>query len=657
MKFSHSLLKKFVPKLPPKKALVEKLNMHVFEADDAEGDMIDVSIPANHYSDASSYQGFARLVSAMLNLPLSVPKGKVIKAASNKKPPVSVKDKAFCRRMTARYIEDVKIGPSPKWLKDVLKSHGMRSINNLVDVTNYVMLETGQPSHAFDFDKMKGGTLIVRRVKKNEKIETLDNQKFKLAEKMHVLADSQYALDIAGIKGGIKAELTRATKNVFLTAGNFDGVTVYNTSRGLNLTTDASVRFSHDLSPILPVRGNNRATELILELCGGKAGPLVDVYPRVPGKRIIKFDIGKFNSLVGVSITESQALSSLKRLGFKVKGKLVEVPEIRTDVTIFQDLAEEVANIYGYNNIKSVAPRVSIVPPKTEDSVVLREKSRDLLTGLGCDEIYNYSFVSKGELEKTGGIKWWKAVSVENPVSEKYSHLRPSLTIGLVKSAKDNLRFFDTVRAFEVGRNFNLKGSGVGESQALGIVIASKKGNPILELKGLVDQLLTRLGLVHFQMINPTFELPYLKQNETLFVESGDSMAGYLGVYKTGSKETVAIAEFDLEKLERLVAEEKEYIPISRYPIITRDMSLFVPTDVRIGDVLIAMQKTAPDFLRDVDLIDYYEPEEAVEKGKKSLAFRLVFQAENRTLTDLEVNGEVEKISQILRKQFKAEVR
>jgi phenylalanyl-tRNA synthetase beta chain len=677
MQFSYSLLKKFVPKLPPRNALIEKLNLHVFESEPGEGDMIDISLPANRYSDAGSYQGLAKIIGATLNLKTIFSKLKTPKDSLKKNFSVSIKDPDFCRRMTARYIEGVAVRRSPKWLVDTLKIHGMRSINNVVDITNYVMLETGQPTHVFDFDKMTPRTLkqtkskqvrsdkvrelIVRRAKAGERIQSLDGEKFKLTDKVHVLADSTHALDIAAIKGGTKAELNQKTKNILLTAGSFDGVTIYNSSRAINLSTDASVRFSHNLSPILAEIGNNRAAELILELCGGKTGPLVDVFPRRPKEKIIKFKISEFNELTGLNISESRALTMLKRLGFKIKKNLVHVPGLRTDVLGFEDLVEEVAVMYGYNNIKSQSPTVAIASPSEEAVASLRTKTRDLLVNFGCDEVYNYSFVSERDLKDCGGVKWWRGVMLENALSKTHAFLRPSLVFGLLKNAKENLRFFDSVKIFELGQKFNTDKSGVVESNALGIALAYRKKSPILELKGIVEAFLKQLGINDLNLTNPTFDLPYMKSGETLFVDSGGDMLGYFGMTKdSGLKRQVAVAEFDLGKLDNSISGKKKYLPILKYPSVTRDVSLFISSDVRIGDVLIAMQKSAPNFLQDADLIDYYLPSDLpseADRNKKSLAFRLIFQAEDRTLTDAEVNGEIEKITEALEKNFSAEVR
>jgi len=654
MQFSYSLLKKIVPQLPAKRRLIDKLNLHVFEAEASAADLIEISLPANRYSDASSYWGLAKIIGAILKLDVRLPRLTVAKTAILKKVPVVIQDSAFCRRLTARYIAGVKIGPSPKWLKDVLAAHGMHSINNLVDVTNYVMLETGQPTHVFDFDKMAGGRLVVRRAKNGELIETLDRKKFKLSRQIHVLADAASALDIAGIKGGTQAELTARTKNVLLTAGNFNGVTIYNTARAINLKTDASARFSHELSPELASIGSDRATQLILELCGGRAGPRADVFPKSAKPRVIAFDIDRFNRLIGVRLTAPQAAAALRRLGFKITGRKVMVPELRPDVTTFEDLAEEVANLYGYNNIAPQAPAVLVRPPQRDFRALIRGRAKNILAGLGCDEVYNYSFVSRADLEKTGGLDWWRAVALENPLSESYAYLRPSLMINLQRAAENNLRFFDIVRIFEVGRNFSQSKGALIESRALGLALAAKSANPLLVLKGLVSDFLNQLGLRALQFSDPEFSLPHLRTDQTIFVKSGDTPVGYLGSAKDVRRFFVALAEFDLEKIEARLIAEKEYAPIPRQPTVARDISLYAEASVRVGDLLAAIQKSASQILRTVDLVDYFAPQVG---HKRSLLFRLVFQAEHRTLTDTEVNQEMAKIEHFLAQQFRVQIR
>lgn len=369
----------------------------------------------------------------------------------------------------------------------------------------------------------------------------------------------------------------------------------------------------------------------------------------------MKFDIAKFSELTGLDLKESVALDYLKKLGFKVKSKLVEVPENRTDISTMEDLAEEIVNLYGYGKLPDMAPRIPIAPAAVDESVVLKEKIRGTLRSFGMSEVYNYSFVSRKDLTAYADPKWWGAVALLNPVSADFHYLRPDLSVHLLKNLEDNLRFYDQVRIFEVGKIFSETDGNFEERPALGIAIGLKKGNPILELKGAVDGLLKSLGLTDYFFRDQNWDIKYLVQENSLRVESGDhKVIGNLGSAKTG--DNFAVAQIYLDTLLKLAVEEKEYEPLPKYPSVARDISLFVPRETRIDDLMAAMERSAPLFLDDVDMIDYYE-EPNVKEKMKSATFRLVFQADDKTLTDEEVGKEMEKIISVLQEKFSAEIR
>lgn len=653
MKFSYKLLKKLSPKIPDKAKFIDQFNLHAFETEDLGGDVLEISIPANRYSDAASHWGIAKIAAAIFGGKAEeIEKVKSPKSElKNTAPEIKISAKQLCPRYMGRYFEITKMGESPKWIQEALIANGMRPINEIVDAMNYVMLEVGQPLHAFDADLISGA-IDVRLAKKGEKIETIDGKTYKLNGSELLIADDKGPLAIAGIKGGKRAEVNPHTKRIIVEAANFDPTKVYRTSRELNLFTDASSQFSHGLSPALVGIGMNRAAQLLKETANAKIGELEDISTYKPSKKILKFHINKFNSLTGLTLKEGVCLDFLKRLGFNPpaggKGSFVEAPDVRTDIEIFEDLVEEIVNLYGYNHLPASAPTIALMPSGYEDLITLKDEVRRILIGFGLSEVYNYSFVAGNNKEEL--------VEVANPISEDKKYLRSSLLPHLLKNIEDNLRFDDAVRIFELGKVFK-KGKGIEENLMLGIAIGTKKENPFLELKGLVDQLLKGAGLVEFFMKEESPDI--------LRLESDHQVLGYLK--HLGNN---AAVEINMDKLLTLVEEEKSYEPLPKFPSVMRDLSVFLPLNIRIGNALVLIESAAPKYLEDVDVIDIFEPPqktferktghgggEPVIELKKSITFRMVFRADDRTLTDEEVGKEMEKIVAALISEFNAEIR
>lgn len=650
MKFSYTLLKQLAPAIKSQEQLVDALTFHAFEVEGIQGaahavgeprpeagrDTVDINIPANRYSDASSHYGMAVVISVILGR--KAPALKLPSLKSKVKSPlfsVKIEAKELCPRYSGLYAELKNIGQSPKWMQDILIACGMRPINSVVDIMNYVMLEVGQPLHAFDYDKLGGHAIVVRTARSGEKIKTLDGGDFMLSFNDLVIADDKDALAVAGIKGGKKAEVSNYTTRIVVEAASFDAAGIYKTSRAINLLTDASVRFSHGLSPVLVERGIKRAATLLKEICGAKVGDWVDVGEVKSGKwKVIKFDSARFNKLTGLNLSPADCVKYLKNLGFAVKGKMVAVPPERMDISIFEDLTEEIVNIYGYDKLPSTVPHVRLAPSGMEDQITLKDSVRGILTGFGLSEVYNYSFTNRQQALEVAKILDIKPIALRNPISSDFQYLRQSLGSHLLNNLKDNLRFYDEVRIFEIGKVFPEEGK---EVLNLGIALASKKGGVFLELKGLVDSLLKGVGLTDFDTV------PHL---DGLQVESGHYVIGII---------SGQVAELDLDKLAQLVSEEKEYRPLPKYPSVMRDISIIVGDDARVGDVQDLIEN-ASHILEDVDLLDWYE-DAKLGPNRKSLTFRLVFQAEDRTLTDEEVGKEMEKIVSGLEEKFGAEIR
>ncbi len=648
MKFSYALIKKLSPRLPGITKVAEASNLYSFEVEEAAGDLLDIAMPANRYSDAASHIGIAREVSAALEKPFKSPVKEIINPPSGQGIlKVEVENRAACPRYSARVFEIKKLPATPAWMKGVFKTCGLKPINGIVDLTNYVMLETGQPLHAFDAGKLASGKIIVRKAKNGEKIETLDGQRFELNPNDIVIADSSKALGIAGIKGGLNSGVDGRTRRIIVEAANFDPVRIFKTSRRLKLVTDASVRFSHGLSPELAGQGMDRITELLIK-SGAKLVDSVDIYPKKAGDGIIEFTPERYKSLIGAEISQAKAKKIFMSIGFLIEKNgakkkspdsfLVRVPAWRTDVENQEDLIEEAARFIGYNKMKPQMPTVALKPAQEEDMVILKEKVRRFLVNVNLNEVYNHSFSDEGGKS---------AVGLENPISSEFKELRQTLQAGLLKNVADNGRFFDEVRVFEIGKIFKSEGGNVRENLHLGIAIGARKKSSVLELKGIFDDLLRSLGLEDFRMTESA--------GEALRIESGKRIFGSIKAANLEKGWVASVGEISLDAILPVIEEERAFKPLPKYPAVMRDISVLLSVDARIGQVMEAIERASSKSVEDVDLIDEYVDEKF--DGKQSLTFRIIFQSEDKTLTDAEVDRDLSKIISELKKTFRAEVR
>lgn len=671
MKFSYYLLKKLVPELKTAREAVEKLTMHSFEVDDLGEGIFDVSISPNRFSDAASHFGLARELGAILKTKIKLPSVVAISGKNAKRSfSVSVEEPELCPRYSAVYFDLGSNGKSPTWIKKVLLDCGLRPINAVVDIMNYAMLETGQPLHAFDYDKLHGKNvpeIIVRRAKKREKLATLDNRDCDLGPDILIIADAENPLAIAGIKGGKAAEVDGKTKRIIVEAANFERVGIYASAKKLKIFTDASSRFSHDLSVELTELGIGRAAALLKELCGARSGQIVDVRNEKPKRTTVELDTERLKRFIGIDLPPKEIKDCLSALGFTIlnrtkNGFLVGIPVLRPDVENFEDLAEEVIRLYGLNRLPAKAPNVVLTTSGYEDQITLRDKINKVLVAAGFSRVRNYSFADDKDLKITAAYGEC-GVEVENPISATYKYLRPGLAVHLLKNIESNLRFFDELRIFEIGKVFKKSANAIAEPTMLGLVIASKDKKKILfEMKGVLEALFGRTGLVRFSFEEAESEgslsgwADHLRPETLLEITSDGKAIGFLGkvVEDWDGKEAV-IAEINFDELLKQIVEENEFQPLPKYPSSARDVSAAVGPAVKIGRMIESIRKIDPSRIRDVDLIDEYEDKNL--KGRRAITFRIVFQAEDRTLTDAEVNGLTEKITGILQNQFGAVIR
>ena len=702
MLFSYNWLQSFFKgKLPRPEELADLLTMHSFEVEEVKKTgsdfVLDIDVLPNRSHDCFSHMGVAKEIGALINakFQFSVSKPKQKKSLETKNfVSVDLRNKIACPRYIAAVFTDVGVDDSPKWLKDRLKVCGLRSINNIVDIANYVMLETGQPLHVFNGDKIEGKKIIVRFAKKGEKIVTLGKELYTLAENVLVIADAVKPIAIAGIKGGIVPEVNKSTKVVILESANFAPGVIRNGSIRLGLRTDASLRFEHGIDPNLAELALFRAGFLIQKIAGGKmAERPIDIYQKKIRPKRVRLELDYVSRLLGVKIPEKEIISILKRLGFKILGRslsgprkgkkylLVQAPSYRLDIDIPEDLIEEIGRVYGYEKINPVFPMISSVPPKRNLRVFWGNVVKDILKGVGFTEVYNYSFVSE-EIANIFGID--RSIELKNPMNSEQKYLRPSLIPNLLKNVKTNVKetgFQDRqIMIFELGKTFQKFPKGKAEVKT-GFVIKEKSfilrennqltglitGDAFYQVKGVVDLLFKELGIsnVWYDQYLPKpeeSELSIWRPNGSAEIRAGNDKIGFLGeisplvLDKLKIPKKVSVFDINFEFLSKVASEEHEYMPISRYPAAVRDLAVLVPFKVKVVDVLNKINIAGGSLVRDVDLFDIYENEN-IPSGKKNLAFHIIYQAKDRTLSSEEINQIQEEIIKVLEENPEWEVR
>jgi phenylalanyl-tRNA synthetase beta chain len=727
MKFSYNWLKTNLSKIPKPEKMAEILTLHSFEVKEVKrmGDdwLIDIDILPNRMPDCSSHLGVAREIAVLTGAKLKEDKHKLTEVENLKAKDfvkVEVKNPKDCPRYTARVVTNVKVGPSPKWIQDRLIVCGLRPINNIVDITNYVMLETGQPLHAFDGEKLTNKKIIVRRAKKptvrtqREKIITLDEGKYNLDNDILVIADAKLPVAIAGIKGGKRPEIDNGTRIVVIEAANFNQRVIRRGSQKLNLKTDASLRFEAGIDPNLTEFAINRTASLMEKVTGGKiAKGLIDVYPKKFFPRRIRLNLDYVKSLLGIEISKKQIINILRKLEFKIyfggentpqlttvgmkaaertcpvgdtpplrsgvvhkaqSDKLeVIIPTRRLDVSIPEDLIEEIGRVHGYQKIPAIFPQTTLVPPVRNFDRTWEELARNSLKEAGFSETYNYSFIGEKQKETFSYLDR-ELIEIENPISNEQKYLRPSLIPNLLKNVKDNFRYFEEIRLFELGKVYikeKSKNQKIIEKRMLAGLItkkeASRQSDEFYQLKGAIDSLLNKLGIsdIWYDSYKPTpseSKISLWQKGKAAEIKINQTEIGFLGgispkiLGDLKIKAPIFLFDLDFELLLKFALEEQEFRPISRYPAAVRDLAILVPLQIRVEEVLNRIEIAAGPLLRDIDLFDIYEGEELPE-GKKNLAFHLIYQAEDRTLPSKEIDNIHSRIIKSLEEEPEWQVR
>jgi len=618
---------------------------------------------------------------------------------------VEISDPDLCPRYSAALVKDVKIGPSPFWVRRRLTLAGMRPINNIVDTTNYVMLALGQPLHAFDYDKLAASgqqqagslpTIIVRRAKPGEKIVTLDGVERELTSGMLLITDPSGPIAIAGVMGGLGTEVTNETTNVLIEAANFDNISVRRTSWALKLPTEAAARFGRGVAPQLTTIALARACELMEGLADGTAEEsFADAYPIKPETKTIEFKPHEVERILGIRIPIEEIVRILSSLEFEVNEErvmsnegtlvtrlLVTVPYYRLDVSIPADLIEEVARVYGYDRLPSALLSDELPPQHRNLALEGEERVRDILAGCGLQEVITYSLTSLESAAKiTPGepIDESQYIKLANPLSSERAYMRRTLMASLLETLRDNLRFRDHVAIFEVGRVYLPRDVGVqhaeplpDEPRRLGIAMTGPRlerswltGSPELmdffDLKGVVEALLAQMGLKDCAFV-PTKHPTFHPVRAAALILGGKEV-GVLGEVHPLVREAfdlpaqpVCLAEFDLEALLEPFGGARHFEPIPRFPAVTRDLALVVDEGLPAQEVLDAIVEAGGELLRRVEFFDLYRGE-PIPPGKKSLAYSLTYQAQDRTLTDEEAAEAHERIVRHLAEKLGAKLR
>jgi len=657
--------------------------------------IFDLDILPNRAHDCLSHIGVARECAAIISSKFKV-QGSRLEEERKRKiedfAKVEIKDKKLCPRYTARVITNIQVKDSPQRMKNRLKPLGVRPINNIVDITNYVMLEYGQPLHTFDADSLTSyksvANIIVRKAKKNETIITLDGKRRKLDQDMLIIADRKRPIAIAGIMGGKNTEVNKKTKTIILESANFEPINIRKTSRKLGLKSGASDRFEKGLDPNLASLALDRAAYLIQKLAGGEiVQGTVDIYPKKVRSKIINLSLEKTAHLLGVKIGKDKIIRILKSLEFEVKQKgdrlQVKVPAFRLDVNIPEDLIEEIARLYQYDNIPAMIPKAELSPPTTDKVLYWGNIARDILTNNSFTEVYNYSFVGDKELTDLK-MTTTDHLEIINPSSKDQKYLRISLVPNLLKNIKNNLRNFDEFRIFEIGhtyRNVKCQMSNVKcleEKKMLAGAIVGEKNREQLfyEIKGVVESLMERLGINQQLTINnravakaamarrrqQSIINPIWHPGRLAIIKARGKILGIIGeihpqiLSRVGVKTRVAMFDLDLETLASLATKEKKYQPIIKFPQIILDLAIVVDAKTLVQDIQNAIYKTDVNLIKKVELFDIYQNKK-LGKNKKNLAFHIIYQSNTHTLTQDEAEIVHSRIVKRLEKKFKAEIR
>lgn len=647
--------------------------------------VFDFDLTANR-SDCFNIVGLAREISTLTGAKLIMPDLTVKEEAGGKASDmmeVDIVAKDLCSRFASRIIKDIKIGPSPEWMQKRLRACGVRPISNVVDTTNYVMLELGQPMHAYDYDKVCGHKLIVRRAENAEKLVTLDDQERELNDDMITIADTKHAIGLGGVMGGLETEVTDETKTVIFEAATFKGVNIRRTSRALNLRSEASGRFERGVDTASTIDALDRACNLLegMGACKTVSG-IVEDYPVKYEPTVVTVSPKYITTRIGCEISTKRIIEILEGLGFGVKSEgenlLVTAPTWRNDVEVSADISEEIARIHGMDNIKSHLPIMEVSQGSQDISFDLDDAIKDYMVGVGLTEVMTYSFINPSAFDKILLAKddeKRKVIEILNPITDEFKVMRTTLVPGILSTASYNIAHKNNdVAIFEVSRVFEAKELPLKdfpkERMMLSVLLSGKKNElnwneakdnfDFFDLKGIAEGLVQNLNLKKCKFVEGT--RPYLHPGKSCAIQHRGKVIGYFGEvhptvednYNLG--QASYILEIDIEGLANDFKLVPKYSKLPKFPGSSRDIALVVPSDVTNQEIVKVIRKNGGKLLQDIKVFDIYTGKQ-VEKGFKSVAYNLTFQAQNKTLVDQEVDEAVKFILNVVSSTFKAKLR
>lgn len=630
--------------------------------------------------DCLSMIGLAREIAALTGEPLHLPDANYVESERliEKQATVEIQDPDLCPRYCASLITGIKIAESPEWMQKRLMSYGMRPINNIVDISNFIMLEYGQPLHTFDYDKIIGKGIVVRRARNGEKITSLDGLDRTLSRDMLVIADKERAVAVAGIMGGANSEVTENTTSILLESASFKPTSVHYTGRTLGMPSEACMRFERGISPEITLPALKRATQLIVELCGGQAAKgIIDVYPGQVERKPIRISSADTKRIVGLEYTTDQIVNSLTALGFECQedkassSVAAKAPHWRSDINIPVDVIEEVARMQGYNQIPTTLLAQPIPKQNPSPITSLKRRVRNIMVGYGFQELVSFSLTNLDSLVKLLPEPRKPdpmPLHIANPASSEQEYLRPTLRTGLLSALALNRSFIDEgLRLFEVGKIYvNRQENLPDEIDILCGVICGQRNAPswqgenrtvdFFDAKGIIEGLLKQIGIT--AKFEKSADESFHPDNQAAII-AGSKLIGVVGELRSIVREhfeipsAVYLFEINLPSLLPLI-KEKAYHQIPKFPATMRDIAVVVDINITHQQILDVIKEFK--LVTDVALFDIYSGEQ-VPAGKKSLAYRLTFQTPDRTLTDQQVNGVQQAILKKLASEFGASLR
>jgi phenylalanyl-tRNA synthetase beta chain len=597
---------------------------------------------------------------------------------------VTIEAPSHCPRYTARLIEDLKVLPSPFWLQDRLLSVGLRPINNLVDITNFVMMETGQPLHAFDFDQLAGHRIVVRTAESGELFTTLDERERTMNAETLLICDGEKAVGIGGVMGGMNSEIEKSTTRVLLESAYFDPVSIRKTAKSLGLNTDAAHRFERGVDPHGTLFALNRAAALMADLGQGRLiGGTIDVQYDLPQPKVIDLKVGATNRLLGTDLDQKAMADLLTAIEFRVecpdeRSLTVHPPSFRVDVSRPEDLMEEIARCHGYNNIPTTFPSIPAVSREAHPLLRQRQRVREHLTGIGFTETINYSFIHRDScdrLQMPEDDPRRQHVAILNPLTEDQSVLRTTLVPGLLETMGRNLSHQSkTLKLFETGKVFVQLGKGKlpQETEMLAGLWTGDRFAPgwhsstvacdFYDLKGVVESLLAGLKTPEAQFTQlPPDQCIYTQPGAGALIQIGDRRIGTIGQVRRevldayDLKQTAFVFEIDLEQLIEFIPDIVKSKPLPKYPSTTRDTTLIVDQGIEADMLLTHIRATDQPLVEEVRLFDVFHGE-PIAQGRKSVSLRIIYRSATQTLEDDRVNQIHKEITNQLIKQFRADL-